>query len=522
MDSDTSQTSDHDHLLKTDVLNSLLPIPSDVADGLAPVLPFRFRYMDLMRLVNSSNYHLPGLVYIPDEWDRLTKLIDSGPTDQEGSAILTGQRGIGKTLYLYYRLIQRIINAEPTMLQCPDGQVVLIKDQIYRVRPNTPPALSEDVLALVDADVSSCTPDSGLLGSGRAKIVVASPLARERIADGSVHVSKNLRIFMGGADINLYRLQLSVAGCGMVPRTCLQGALSEANLRAEMEFINRAIRGGSVPRLVEVMRQVESDTVTGHIPDRWLHIHPTESRIPHVVLRPVSQWAFNAIDTQLAEVNPNLVCKLYDEVQFRREAANWRRNIWECRVHAFFQSLPSQRAFPATSLDDPSRTVEITFPPGEFCQSFGPIQSFTGQLKSFIQTQSIYLRSRSPAVVCPSFGAFLYHHDFAVQGVQPLLGLQITDTALHPVSIEGLKMIVKALTGDPILEDLRPSIDNKLAIVFVVPEHILVSFSKRPLAGSLSAWDRKISQYVLGLNDDVWKAGPWRDTEGFCGQEATL
>ena len=82
---------------------------------------------------------------------------------------------LGKTTYLYLRLIDRLLDAKPTYFQTEMGDVFFVdKDGVRHVRdyPNHPP--KEIVVALVDADKLVSEPDGLLTSSSAIRIIVTS------------------------------------------------------------------------------------------------------------------------------------------------------------------------------------------------------------------------------------------------------------------------------------------------------------------------------------------------------------
>jgi hypothetical protein len=80
----------------------------------------------------------------------------------------------GKTCYLYYLLVQRLIDARPTVFQDTKGDVFVIEDTVqYLDRMVIRPG--HDILTLVDAEGAFCIPSYYILNSGNLRIVLTSP-----------------------------------------------------------------------------------------------------------------------------------------------------------------------------------------------------------------------------------------------------------------------------------------------------------------------------------------------------------
>lgn len=123
--------------------------------------------------------------------------------------------------------------------------------------------------------------------------------------------------------------------------------------------------------------------------------------------------------------------------------------------------------------------------------------------------QACYLQPLSDNFY-PTFDAFMYLPDIGLPDLQPLIGLQMTDTHDHSVSFKGLQLLQKSLSIRPsALKDLRPSAEKKQIILFVVPDSNEPAFLKQTLKdGKDSPWTSKSAQYVLGLGDTVWGSLP--------------
>ncbi|TFK59954.1 hypothetical protein BDN72DRAFT_905390 [Pluteus cervinus] len=468
----------------------------------------------------------------------MARLVNQAPSGQQSCIIITGQPGIGKTCDLYYILVLRIINKQPTLFQDRDCQVFLIKDEVYEVPPRGVLSLDQvyakrlpkqDIFALVDGDGPNSVPQHVLLNKSIKIVLVSSPKTRDAWGWHIQNVMQDIEqtvtmegwtwkdlaiaaLFMAGYDISLYRLQLSVAVCGLVPRTCVAGAISAQALQHQMDSLTSSLKAIShnIPRLALAI-QIGIHAPEQTFPHHVLHLHADDARpqLTSAIVRPVSQWALNAIDAELATSREGAALELYEQVQ---GASSWCGNMWKRRVHAFFRSLPSERTFEIQSLDDRSHTLKITFPPAGFSLAFGPTQSFTGHLATCMQDpkHSAYLTPISP--VFATFDSFLYQRDFKVPGFRPLVRLQMTDAETHPVGITGLQEVQALLKPDTALEDLCPLVPHKWIFVFVVPEHMAASFPKQTYKepskkqkDPVGTWDKKVSQYVLGLGSEVWR-----------------
>jgi hypothetical protein len=106
-----------------------------------------------------------------------------------------------------------------------------------------------------------------------------------------------------------------------------------------------------------------------------------------------------------------------------------------------------------------------------------------------------------------TLGSFLYLPGFNHPGVQPLLGLQMTDANHHDISLKGLQGAQTACkTTIPELNALRPSAQQQWIIIFVVPAFIGACFGVQKIKDDCKHWESKTAQYILELPEEVWKA----------------
>ena len=220
------------------------------------------------------------------------------------------------------------------------------------------------------------------------------------------------------------------------------------------------------------------------------------------VIRPISDWAFCQMIAELDRRDAEAAYDFYRNVQGTRDAASLGGKMFETKAHKFFQSIAEPRSFTIRSIDNPSTAFDIKFSPTITHHAFGAEQVFAGHLTSSVRNgASCYLRPLSP--VFPSFDSFLYQHEMPQPSCQPLIALQMTTAATHPISIRGLACIQASLkTKVSELANLRPTTATKLIILFVVPDPMVASFVKQNIkdAKKVAHWDPKTTQYVLGLS----------------------
>lgn len=216
------------------------------------------------------------------------------------------------------------------------------------------------------------------------------------------------------------------------------------------------------------------------------------------LIRPVSDWAFSQMVTEMDRRGADAAYRFYIAIQASQDSAGLIGRMFETKVHAFFQSITTPRSFTAISLDDRSITFDIEFSSNTTHCTFGAKQYFTSELASSANNhKSCYLKPLSRNFA--TFDSFLYHPENFPSGCQSLIGIQVTIAYEHRISVRGLKELQACLNGIPSLKALRPTPAEKLILLFVVPERMAASFRKMQFKGKAAHWGEKITQFVLGL-----------------------
>jgi hypothetical protein len=254
------------------------------------------------------------------------------------------------------------------------------------------------------------------------------------------------------------------------------------------------------------------DQVHGHgtlIPHRLFEIYPAPASRSweSCLVRPVSEWAFDQLLTEMESQDERAAFKLYQQIQGTTDAAAFCGKIWERQVHKFFRSIQKPTPFRIFSLVDRDHYLDIEFSSDTSHHAFGPNQEFGGLLASSVKDQkSCYLKPLNQNFA--TFDSFLYQHGFnhGHNDFQPLLGFQITDASDHPISLSGLTTTQTACRlAIPELKALRPSAQHKWIVVFVVPASMEAAFRVQNIKPESKHWESKIAQYVMGLErKQVW------------------
>jgi hypothetical protein len=360
--------------------NPARSISSEPVGPLAEILeaaplffPCKIRYMDLTVLKLKYQPRVPLLMLVRSEWDLMTEEFRRCPKGVDGSVVITGQPGIGqqftpyygdslsnspqgKTCFLYYSLVLRLIGSEHTVLQDQHGSVFLITDQVR----NEGSVEGSDVLALVDADGDKCKPSKEILDNHNYRILlVSSPrtsadrkwMEQHCPLTGQVLVMEPCsweevlqiafvqcvpftpstyflcRLFLLPLDIPFKRLHAAVQVCGNTPRRCLTAAVSDNTLEPAKADIIKAITG--IEDMEKTIRNVHGDR---SFPHRVFEIYPRpDTKLFSLCLvRPVSRWAFNELMIEMKKRDKDAAYKFYKQIQGTPNAAAFRGLTWEC------------------------------------------------------------------------------------------------------------------------------------------------------------------------------------------------
>ena len=146
-------------------------------DELRSFFPATIHYLDLSSLkLSNPPRRLPLPLLIRDEYNVISKLLDDLPKDNSGSAIVSGQPGIGdflsifrfllsnltwcdktsgKTAYIHLKMIEYMIQRRPFIYQTLDGDVYEVSDTCVSIDKHWSP--TAPITAFLDADSDSFT-----------------------------------------------------------------------------------------------------------------------------------------------------------------------------------------------------------------------------------------------------------------------------------------------------------------------------------------------------------------------------
>ena len=324
------------------------------------------------------------------------------------------------------------------------------------------------------------------------------------------------RLFLQSNDITLKRLQEASCICGNIPRECFAAAVSSLALRGAEDAIRNAIN--QTKNLSESIINMGAGGET--VIHRVFQIRPLfEARLWNSYLaEPVSDWAFSEMMDALDNRRAGSAYEFYCAIKGRSAALSGK--IFENHLHKFLKT--SSRTFTIESLDNRSATLEIRFTSDT--KRFGDMKCFSCHLALSVKSDTpCYLQPLSP--VFPSFDSFLYQPGISQSGFSRLIALQATTAADHAIKIKGLEDVQTSLKPNVSgMKHLRPTIERKMIILFVVPDTLGQIFAKQAIKGAKKGakkekeplWYSKTAQYILTLSEEeVFKAtSASRDAEG--------
>ncbi|KAM6495094.1 hypothetical protein JOM56_009717 [Amanita muscaria] len=492
---DDAMDTDPDHC-SSDLVD---PHMAHLSNEAKAIFPYTIRYVDLTVLKLKEDLRVPQLILFRNEWGTMIDIFNKSEPGRRGSAVFTGQPGIGKTCLLYSILILCIIRAQSIVFQDMSGKAFIIDGNGVRA-PEDAPAVSNDadnVLTLVDADVECYKPNYYLLNhSKHHMLLTSSPRSRK---DRSWLKQFVYRLFLQMTDITLKRLQEVSYICGNIPRPCFLAAVSPDKVDQGKAQIKSAIQEIQDLFAVVLHTQDSDKSQTIH---RAFQVRPksSENRFwESRVVEPVSAWALSEMLIELRKKSMADAYKFYCTIKGSPDSARLRGHIFEIYLHRY---LEISRTFTIKSLDNSSATPEICFTSGTNHLDFED-NRFSDHLASSVQSNtSWYLRPQSP--VFPFFDSFLYLPGISHPDFSPLIALQVTTAADHDINIKGLEKVQKALKHrHPDLKSLRPAKDNKMIILFVVPPALETTFGAQKITGKAKVdhWYDKTAQYVVTLSE---------------------
>ncbi|KAM6499266.1 hypothetical protein JOM56_004774 [Amanita muscaria] len=370
-DDDDVMDDDDDDVVDGDDAAMVIDSDTQLPNEATAIFPYTIRYVDLTVLQSKEKLHVPRLMLFRNEWGTMIDIFNKRKKGMDGSALFSGQPGIGKTCMLHSILILCIILAQPIVFQDMDGMVFIIGNT---VRPLGAPGVSDDaddVLTLVDADDTVCRPDKRLFRHKQYRILLtSSPKKNEdrrwltqRVGDSqgmfmmmpwSREEFVVASLFLQSNDITLERLQEASCICGNIPRECFVAAVSPRLSSAKDKIRNAIDLTDNLSRTIINMK-VGGETVI----HRAFQIRPLyEDRLWNsCVVEPVSDWAFSEMMDVLDKRRAGSAYEFYCAIKGCRDGAALAGRTFENHLHKFLKT--SSRTFTIESLDNRSATLEI-------------------------------------------------------------------------------------------------------------------------------------------------------------------
>jgi len=128
-------------------------VPSDINS----FFPFTLRFLDLSTLgLKDVPERLPWPLFLREEYDHISALIEKGPRNTRGSVI--NQLADIKVRYLHLRVIQSMIEGRPLLYQTWNRTVYHVNESgVQAIRSWS--STEDHIVAFVDGDVNDSRPE---------------------------------------------------------------------------------------------------------------------------------------------------------------------------------------------------------------------------------------------------------------------------------------------------------------------------------------------------------------------------
>ncbi|TDL27110.1 hypothetical protein BD410DRAFT_783297 [Rickenella mellea] len=476
--------------------------------------PLKVEYIDLSILgLKFLHPRCPLSIFIRKEYAIISDVLESRGTGRQGSAVVSGQPGIGKTTYLYQRLIDRLLAGMPTYFQTVDGDVFYFSDEIKFIDNETIYDVEVDEgEALVDGDQDIHKPRSYLTSIYNIKVILASSPKVERkrrwlkqLGDGVgqtyiMDLWEEAEFTVAGFffypwDIPPCRLKEAKLHFGLNARQSWDASRSNTTLNATKESVRTTVR--QMPAMMS-LRSLLDNTTSGSVVGISHTVFELKALDAQRLFASARQkarsaWVMDLVLTQYEEDQKDAARLFYEHIKQSTSAATMKGIIWEREVHKYFQKLRKKRDFKLISLEG-YEAFSLKHPGNVTTVKYN-IKTLSKQLQENRQKARYFqpIQLNSPAV-----DSLFYTKDI-------LYCLQITAAVSHPIAVSGLVDIQECLKLNSPLAALRPSPADPWPFVFVVPKGGSFSHTPQTLEGGAPGWADKIHQFVLELSeDDVW------------------
>ncbi|KAH9952840.1 hypothetical protein BC827DRAFT_1252018 [Russula dissimulans] len=463
---------------KLDLLQSPTPVealspehPADDNDdleGSSSLFPSILSFVDLSTLGLEQDVptRVPLLFLLRQEYEVISNLIEKRPKNSGGSVIVSGQPGTGKTIYLYLRLIENMIEGRPFLFQDIEGNVYHVAEKGVEVVKSRPS--KESIMAFVDLDEKK-RPDHWIKQASPTRpptqLVVALWSYEELILTG---------IFLFQDDLTFKLLRESTSYFGYNPRRCFAASHSAATLEDHVKMASYSINSAAYhesDNLLQLLREAKEGGLGADVSHTLFQILPANHKrmFSECLVETVSRWALDL---------------LLEKCESRK--------LMQVLHYLKGTGTPTQQ-FSIRRLTDsnqpPLTPVMWTYPED--------IQHFSFQNSTVLDAITKAVNRRGALLLIPlarnfpAVDSILYGPNDAYA----VTCIQITMNNNHPILVSGLQQIQSWLKLGH-----RP---KPWRFLFVVPSEMASAFASQALHGDTTTkeWAEKVHQYVLGLEE---------------------
>ncbi|EDR10192.1 uncharacterized protein LACBIDRAFT_293779 [Laccaria bicolor S238N-H82] len=445
----------------------------EVDEELRSLFPFPLEYLDLSSLhLESPPPRMPQPLLIREDYTVLSRLLDDLPEGGNGSAVISGQPGTGKTAYLYYILIQSMLAGTRCLFQTVETEA---HDTIYLIDSSVEVVNfwpdDEYIIAFFDADGPSSRPAHFLLNHHFVKIIatcspnnayqewIEKPISPNWVSRRITTLWSPQELFLTGMflappDLSYSRLQELTSYFGFNPRDCFHAPPSITEVTAR------------------IAKNIEECSRNMHLEEFWL-----------------SPWALTTLLKIYKKGQVDAPYEFYKILKKTPGTGRLRGEMFEAQVLEYFVALKGPETFTIRSSSS-SEASQWTYP-GPTTNTFSYSSTFTQSLRDAVtKKESLPL---VPQRNFPVVDSILYTPG------DVLTGIQVTVNTDHTAMVVGLQRIQETLKKICIMANLRPSIQvNHWRLIFVVPEDTAPLFEIQKFEGDgLDGWLKKVDHSTL-------------------------
>ncbi|EDR09963.1 uncharacterized protein LACBIDRAFT_318345 [Laccaria bicolor S238N-H82] len=487
----------------------------DVDEEFCSLFPFSFEYLDLSSLhLQSPPPRMPLPLLIREEYTFLSRLLDDLPEGGNGSAVISGQPGTGKTAYLYYILIQSMLAGTRCLFQTVETEA---HDTIYLIDSSVEVVNfwpdDEYIIAFFDADGPSSRPAHFLLNHHFVKIIatcspnnafqewIEKPISPNWVSRRITTLWSPQELFLTGMflappDLSYSWLRESTRYFGFNPRDCFHTppSINEATAR-----IGKNIKECSNNMcLEEFWRKTRSTkSISQSVFQLFPSVDDDERLLDAAQISAVSPWALTTSLEIYERSQTGASFQFYRIIKNTRNAGTLRGQMFQVQVLKHLGGLKGPEQFTIRRLTD-SDTSQWMYP--------GPTASCCCPSAAFPQLLEGAVTQRKSVHLVPQERNFSALHSILYTPGDVLTVIYATVETERPVGVVSFQRIQSWLKRDSMLSHLQPSIlGNHWRLIFVVPEQMASSFRIQKFEGDADSdgWFEKVDQYVLGINEDT-------------------